>query len=541
MKPEDIFEIFADIDEKMVAEAKVNFFEDNGGKAEEYTAEPVIVSAARKSFPWKTAAAACVALICAAGVGIFALAVRNGQGMVIGGGAEGTDLETTEPVTDAAETDAGSDKPAASAPEYLKTEKKYDLNETQEGWKETFEFEMPEFPEVKFLWNSDSVKAEKNGQIAQLYMGMPVWDVYLCDLNGDGKREICSNVSFGSGIIDNRIMVFDYENAETYELSDRGNFDYSICGLDSEQDENALFYTRVSYNETPDGTEKKEKLTLDIMKKVSYATLYDGDLNAYAIESSSVGGEVSEENAFAEYEGFGLVLVNGKLYYEDKPVRYFVDYYSVDEDGNTGGNDYFDAEGIIDAEAVRDLENIQRNEDGSFDPRGKLTGIKTYPIDNSPVPDMIIATPLDFEITSIDDDMYNNSVNIGNTEYGDRPSETNQAVMAGGFSPEEALKENLKNAEEYKPFGVTYDPEEDQWYFNGEKVRYFRDILTSNGEPLSSGKFKGSMRTLSGKGTLCIYTVRDFGKPDADGKGRLIDIKAFEDGEIDLGAGLTES
>lgn len=34
MKPEDIFEIFADIDEKMVAEAKVNFFEDNGGKAE---------------------------------------------------------------------------------------------------------------------------------------------------------------------------------------------------------------------------------------------------------------------------------------------------------------------------------------------------------------------------------------------------------------------------------------------------------------------------------------------------------------------------
>ena len=36
--------------------------------------------------------------------------------------------------------------------------------------------------------------------------------------------------------------------------------------------------------------------------------------------------------------------------------------------------------------------------------------------------------------------------------------------MAGYSSPEEARKENLKNAEEYKPFGVTYDPEEDQWY-----------------------------------------------------------------------------
>ena len=53
MKPEDIFEIFTDIDEKMVAEAKKNFFEDNDGKAEEYTAEPVIVSAARKAFRGK--------------------------------------------------------------------------------------------------------------------------------------------------------------------------------------------------------------------------------------------------------------------------------------------------------------------------------------------------------------------------------------------------------------------------------------------------------------------------------------------------------
>lgn len=538
MKPEDIFEIFADIDEKMVAEAKENFFEDNGGgKGEEYTAEPVIVSAPRKSFPWKTAAAACIALICAAGVGIFALAVRNGQGMVISGGAEGTDLETTRPVSAPAETEADADNPAAGDSEYLKPEKKYDLNETPEGWNETFEFDMPEFPEVKFFRSSDSVKVEKNGQTAQLYMGMPVWDVYLCDLNGDGKREICSNVSFGSGIVDNRIMVFDYENAEMYELSDRGNFDYSICGFDSEQEENALLYTRVNYNEMPDGTEKKEKLTLDIMKKVSYGTLFDGDLNAYVVESAEAGedsGEASEENIFAEYESFGLVLVKGKLYYEDKPVRYFVDYYLVDEDGNTGGTDYFDADGIIDAEAVRDLEDIPRNEDGSFDPRGKLTGIKTYPIDNSPVPDMITGTPLDFVFSSIDDASHNNSVNIGNAENSDHPSETNQVAMAGYSSPEEARKENLKNAEEYKPFGVTYDPEEDQWYFHGERVRYFRDVLTSNGEPLSSGKFKGSMRTLSGNGTVDIYTVRDFGKPDGEGKGTLTDIKASADGEIDL-------
>ena len=35
-------------------------------------------------------------------------------------------------------------------------------------------------------------------------------------------------------------------------------------------------------------------------------------------------------------------------------------------------------------------------------------------------------------------------------------------------------------AEEYEAFGLTYDVKKDQWYFNGEKVRYFQDVLTSN-------------------------------------------------------------
>lgn len=54
-----------------------------------------------------------------------------------------------------------------------------------------------------------------------------------------------------------------------------------------------------------------------------------------------------------------------------------------------------------------------------------------------------------------------------------------------------SAKETENMAKEYEAFGVTYDAKNDQWYFNGEKVRFFRDVLTSNGEGLTSGKFKG--------------------------------------------------
>lgn len=522
MRPEDLFEILADIDEKMVSEARENFFDYKNNESEkEYTEEPVIVCAPRKKFPWKTASAACIALICAAGIGLFALFVNGSRETVSGGGIAETDVNAVDPPLTAPKTEDNVAKPALNISQRLDTEKKYDLDETPDGWDKTFDFDMPEFSGVKFFWSSDKVEAAKNGETETLYEGMPVWNVYLCDLNGDGKREICSTISFGSGIVDTRILVFDYENTALYVLEDRGNFDYSIYfdsnNPDSEQDNNALFYTRANYNETVgiDITENKHKLTLDIMKKLMPETLNDGGMNSQAAEAAEAPSDNSEDtakNVYAEYESFGLVYKEGKLYFENMPVRCFVDYYPVGKDGNMAGKDYFDAEGVIDVQAVRDFENNRVNDDGSFDPSGRLTGVKSYPTNDSPVPymiDMITGGGLDFTI---------------------------EAAEEGNNLPGEIRMERLKDAEEYEPFGVTYDPEEDQWYFRGEKVRYFRDILTSNGEPLTSGNFSGSMRTLSGKGTVDIYTVRDFNCKDTDGKGKLIDIKAFEEGEIDLDA-----
>ena len=54
-----------------------------------------------------------------------------------------------------------------------------------------------------------------------------------------------------------------------------------------------------------------------------------------------------------------------------------------------------------------------------------------------------------------------------------------EQFLIGNIPPSAQEMEDM--AKEYEAFGVTYDIKNDQWYFNGEKVRFFRDVLTSNG------------------------------------------------------------
>ena len=213
--------------------------------------------------------------------------------------------------------------------------------------------------------------------------------------------------------------------------------------------------------------------------------------------------EISYEELFKPYAQFGLTYDASKneLTYNGKVVRWFEDYYTV-ENGMQAGNDFFNENGVVDVYAVRDLTSIVRAEDGSFDPGGKLTGVKEFSAE---------------EFAARDIEAIKN------------PS---PAVALTGDPP--SAKELEDMAKEYEAFGVTYDIKNDQWYFNGEKVRFFRDVLTSNGEGLTSGKFKGSMRLLgSADGTVDIYTVRDFSRLDASGNGTLTGVEKYSQAEFD--------
>ncbi len=87
---------------------------------------------------------------------------------------------------------------------------------------------LPEFPGAEFVSTSERISCVKDGQSVELISGMPVWSAYFCDLNGDGLPELCSSVSLGSGLVDERIIVYDMAADRSYTLADRGRFDYVL-------------------------------------------------------------------------------------------------------------------------------------------------------------------------------------------------------------------------------------------------------------------------------------------------------------------------
>lgn len=110
-------------------------------------------------------------------------------------------------------------------------------------WDGESDLNLAEYPETTFRWTPYKVMAVKGEDETVLFEGMPIWNVFLADLDQDGLPEFCATISVGSGIVDNRVVVYDYEVGERYELSDRGAFDYTLAVQDGR-----LAVTKSSYN-----------------------------------------------------------------------------------------------------------------------------------------------------------------------------------------------------------------------------------------------------------------------------------------------------
>lgn len=211
--------------------------------------------------------------------------------------------------------------------------------------------------------------------------------------------------------------------------------------------------------------------------------------------------EVPQAERFSPYAPFGLQYDAGKneLRFDGELVRWFEDYYPLSEDGAQAGLDFFNENGAVDVYAVRDRSELVRAEDGSYDPAGTLTGVEAFSEEAFAARD-VEALRHPAPVTAV----------AGDTEL----TEEERRAMA----------------EDYAPFGVTYDAGADQWYYNGEKVCFFRDVLTSNGKSLTGGGFRGAMRILSSaEGTVRIETIRDFAHLDSQGYGTLTGIQVMEE------------
>ena len=106
----------------------------------------------------------------------------------------------------------------------------FDFLETPDEmkWDGSIDITLPEFTDVTFRWSYGEMVAVKGNENTSLYTGMPIWNTYFCDLSGDGLPELCSTISWGSGMIDNRVIIYDYANGVSYSLEDRGYTDYTL-------------------------------------------------------------------------------------------------------------------------------------------------------------------------------------------------------------------------------------------------------------------------------------------------------------------------
>jgi hypothetical protein len=111
------------------------------------------------------------------------------------------------------------------------------------NWDAGYELGIPEFRNSMFRWSPGELVAIEHSGEKLLFEGMPIWNVYLADLTNDGYPEFCATVSFGSGIVDTHVLVYDYAEEELYVLSDRMNYDFSLSLEDGQ-----VVVTRKEYN-----------------------------------------------------------------------------------------------------------------------------------------------------------------------------------------------------------------------------------------------------------------------------------------------------
>ena len=127
----------------------------------------------------------------------------------------------------------------------------FDYTENPSAMDDESTINLPIYPDVTFSYNQAQIIASKPFDTSELtdhtilITGMPIWNAYFADLTGDDYPEICATYTFGSGIIDSRIIIYDYAKGSSYELSDRGYFDFTLRLNEADR---YLYVDKTKYN-----------------------------------------------------------------------------------------------------------------------------------------------------------------------------------------------------------------------------------------------------------------------------------------------------
>lgn len=185
MKSENLFEILTDIDDKFVDTAYSEQKPELSVRSQELRVN-------KRRFPWGIAAA-CLTACIATGTVIAISANRNGL------------TWNTNPNT------------TSTKAECVFRANDYDSTEIGETY---CEFTMDEYPDLAFRVTRQSGAlggptlccVEDNVE----YRLISGYEIFLCDFDGDGEREICANYSIGSGIVVEYVTGYDPKDSLLY-------------------------------------------------------------------------------------------------------------------------------------------------------------------------------------------------------------------------------------------------------------------------------------------------------------------------------------
>jgi len=180
-----------------------------------------------------------------------------------------------------------------------------------------------------------------------------------------------------------------------------------------------------------------------------------------------------------KYKALGLTEREGDkaLVFEGKLVRWFIDETDVDGNGGYAVNHvYYNENGVIDLHTVWERKF---GDDGSYDPFGELKAIEEMKDFN---PACILAveavTAYEMPVGAADkshDEVYSTAVSEG-AGFDIVAGDVIETTAAAGTDSGGKGKTFADIFAGYKDFGITYDEEKSNVYFDGKPVRKFVDI-----------------------------------------------------------------
>lgn len=176
------------------------------------------------------------------------------------------------------------------------------------------EFTMDEFPGVKF--SSDKTGLLVNGKnVFAADLPIKIENLYLIDINSDGKRELCATAAVGSGIVDTRVMAYDCANGKLYELADRGYYDYRIDAHASDLSGDEYYVYIRKYDHSKDRYMGSEEFNIGLLFEIDSPSTETGQIYkaVKGVTEVELGSEMSMDDFPGEKFVFGEKSIDATL------------------------------------------------------------------------------------------------------------------------------------------------------------------------------------------------------------------------------------